>query len=267
MSVAAGQAEIVVRSDAVALAAETADRIVASARAAIAQRGRFTLVLSGGSTPERTYRLLGQNPRSGEIDWSRTWIFFGDERCVPHDDPRSNYRLANEALLQPAGISPDHVLAVPTASRTPAQSAAEYETSLRKFFDFAISSAQSGQGHGFPKFDLNLLGLGDDGHTASLFPGKPTLNQREAWVTWSPPGVLPPPVDRVTFTFPLINAAQQVMFLVSGAGKASIVHEVLDGPPDVHKHPASGVLPADGKLIWLLDEPAAKLLNRQRVNN
>jgi 6-phosphogluconolactonase len=265
MSVAAGQVEIVVCSDAATLAVEAADRIVAAAQAAIAQRGRFTLVLSGGSTPERTYRLLGQNPRCHEIDWSRTWIFFGDERCVPHDDPRSNYRLANEALLKPAGVAPDHVLAVPTVTCTPAECAAEYESALRKFFDCPVLSTQPGASVSFPPLDLNLLGLGDDGHTASLFPGKPTLDDQRAWITWSPPGILPPPVDRVTFTFPLINAAEQVMFLVSGAAKATIVHEVLDDSRDVRKHPASGVRPARGKLTWLLDEPAAKLLSRKRM--
>jgi 6-phosphogluconolactonase len=262
MSVAAGRVEIVVCSDATALAAAAADRIIAAAHAAIAQRGRFTLALSGGSTPERTYKLLGQNPRIGQIDWSRTWLFFGDERCVPHGDPRSNFHLASESLLKPAGIAPDHVFAIPTASRSPVQSAADYESLLRKFFD-SSTTHQAENLHKFPSFDLILLGLGDDGHTASLFPGKPTLEEHEVCITWSPPGVLSPPVDRVTFTFPLINAAQEVMFLVSGAAKATIVHEVLDAPPDVHKHPASGVRPTDGKLTWLLDVPAASLLKRK----
>jgi 6-phosphogluconolactonase len=267
MSVAAGQIEIVVRSDAAALAADAAERIIAAAKAAIAARGRFTLVLSGGSTPERTYKLLGQDAHGKQIDWSRTWLFFGDERCVPHDDPRSNYHLANESLLKPAGIGADRVVAIPTDSRSPAQSAAEYEAILRKFLDSkeAKPPASGGSGGEFPAFDMILLGLGDDGHTASLFPGKPTLDEQVLWVTSSPPGILPPPVDRVTFTFPLINAARQVMFLVSGAAKATIVHEVLDNSPDVHKHPSSGVQPNHGKLIWLLDEPAASSLQRKSI--
>jgi 6-phosphogluconolactonase len=266
MSSAAGQLEIAIRSDAAALAADAADRIIAASQAAIAHRGRFTLVLSGGSTPERLYKLLGEKPRCGQLDWSRTWLFFGDERCVPHDDPRSNYHLASESLLKPAGIAPGHVLAIPTNPLTPAQSAAEYESALRKFFAAGSSSSSSGSSQGgsdkLPAFDVVLLGLGDDGHTASLFPGKPSLDEKNAWITWSPPGVLPPPVDRVTFTFPLLNAARQVMFLVSGPAKATIVHEVLDNPPDLHKHPSSGVLPS-GKLVWLLDEPAASQLKRR----
>ncbi|HTQ38995.1 MAG TPA: 6-phosphogluconolactonase [Pirellulales bacterium] len=263
MSVAAGRVEIVICSDAAALAADAADRIVAAAHTAIAQRGRFTLVLSGGSTPERTYRLLAQNPRRQQIDWTHTWLFFGDERCVPHDDPRSNYHLAAESLLKPAQIEATHVLSLPTGFGSPAQTASAYESTLRKFFNGSSSRSADG----VPQFDLILLGLGDDGHTASLFPGKPTLDEKQAWVTHSPPGVLPPPVDRVTFTFPVINAAQQVMFLVSGAGKASIVQEVLEGPPDVHKHPACGVQPIPGKLTWLLDEPAAKLLTPKPIEH
>lgn len=261
MSVA-GQLEIVVCRDAAALAGNIADRIVAAAHTAIAQRQRFTLVLSGGSTPERTFKLLAAPPRRDQIDWSRTWLFFGDDRCVPHDDPRSNYNLANQSLLTPAGIAPDHVLAVPTDSLTPEQSAAAYESMLRNFFDNAPAADESAN-RNFPAFDLILLGLGDDGHTASLFPGKPSLNEQNAWVTWSPPGVLPPPVDRVTFTFPLINAAREAMFLVSGPAKATIVHQVLDESPDIQKHPSSGVQPAKGKLTWMLDEPAAKLLKRK----
>ena len=261
MSVA-GQLEIVVCRDATALAANIADRIVAAAHAAIDQRQRFTLVLSGGSTPERTFKLLAAPPRRDQIDWTRTWLFFGDDRCVPHDDPRSNYNLANQSLLIPAGIAPSHVLAVPTDSLTPEQSAAAYESMLRNFFDIAPPADPSAN-HNFPAFDLILLGLGDDGHTASLFPGKPSLNEQNAWVTWSTPGVLPPPVDRVSFSFPLINAAREAMFLVSGPAKATIVHQVLDEPPDVQKHPSSGVQPASGKLTWMLDEPAAKLLKRK----
>jgi 6-phosphogluconolactonase len=262
MSVAAGRVEIAVSRDAAELAAEAAKRIAAAAEAAIAERGRFALVLSGGSTPERTYKVLAAQPADQKIDWARTWMFFGDERCVPHDDTRSNFHLANEALFKPAGIAADRVLAIRTDSRTPAQSAADYELVLRKFFDPSATTAE--KIGGFPPFDVILLGLGDDGHTASLFPGKPTLDEREAWITWSPPGVLPPPVDRVTFTLPLINAAREIMFLVSGAAKATIVHEVLDAPMDVHLHPSSGVRPTHGKLTWLLDEPAARLLNRER---
>jgi 6-phosphogluconolactonase len=263
MSVAAGQLEIVVLNDATALAENAADRIVHAAQAAISERGRFTLALSGGSTPGRLYRLLAQPEWKSRIDWLRTWLFFGDDRCVPYADDRSNYYLANETLLKPAQIDATHVLPIPVAG-TPAQNAAAYEATLRKFF---TGHDLLPLGSGFPQFDVILLGLGDDGHTASLFPGKPTLDETKGWVTWSPPGVLPPPVDRVTFTFPVLNAARAAMFFVSGAGKAEMVHEVLDDPPDRHKHPSSGVQPTNGKLIWLLDASAASLLNRKRGAN
>lgn len=256
MSVAAGQTEIVVCPDAGALAAEAADRIVLAAREAISQRGRFTLVLSGGSTPERTYTLLAQSPRRNQINWSLTWLFFGDERFVPHDDPRSNYRMAQQSLLIPAAVDPAHVFAVSTDFKMPVQCAVQYESLLREFFNLNADN-------NLPRFDLVLLGLGDDGHTASLFPGKPPLDERHLWITWSVPGTLPPPVDRITFTFPLINSAREAMFLVSGAPKAAVLQAILEGPTDVRRHPASGVRPA-GKLTWLVDEPAAKLLSHKQ---
>jgi 6-phosphogluconolactonase len=254
------QREIVVCHDAKALAEEAAERIIAEAQSAISVRGRFTLVLSGGSTPQRTYQLLAQPERRSKIDWSKTWLFFGDERCVPFDDPRSNFRMAAEALLKPLRIAADHVLAVPVEGGSPAQCAAEYERRLRKFFGAPA-------GDGFPHFDSILLGLGDDGHTASLFPGKPALGETEAWVAWSPPSVLPPPVDRVTLTFPVLNAAREVMFLVAGEKKAPVVREILEDRSDDHVHPAVGVKPTDGNLTWLLDEAAAKLLRQKRGAN
>jgi 6-phosphogluconolactonase len=246
------QCEIVVVADADALAAEAARRIVAAATAAIAARGRFTLVLSGGSTPERTYKLLAKPEWRSQIDWLRTWLFFGDERCVPYDDSRSNYHLASESLLKPAQIAADRVIAVRTDGGTPAECAADYESQLKRFFGGANVHP--------PQFDLILLGLGDDGHTASLFPGKPSLDESSVWVTSSPPGVLPPPVDRVTLTFPVLNSAREAMFLVSGAGKATIVREVLEGTCDVQQHPSRGVRPKDGIVTWLLDNAAASKL-------
>ncbi|MCC7085642.1 MAG: 6-phosphogluconolactonase [Pirellulales bacterium] len=248
----AQQREIVMVADADALAAEAARRIVVAANSAIAARGRFSMALSGGSTPERTYKLLAQPDWRSRIDWMRTWLFFGDERCVPHNDSRSNYHLARESLLKPAKIAADRVEAVRTDLATPALCAADYELRLKRLFEEPNRQPA--------RLDLILLGLGDDGHTASLFPGKPSLAETKAWVTWSPPGVLPPPVDRVTLTFPVINSAREAMFLVSGARKATIVHEVLKGRSDIEKLPSMGVRPINGKLVWLLDKPAASKL-------
>jgi 6-phosphogluconolactonase len=263
------QSEIVVCATADALAEEAADRVIASAQVAVAAREQFSFVLSGGSTPEKTYSRLATPEKHAAINWEQTWFFFGDERCVPHDDPRSNYRLAAKALFEPAKFDLEQILAVPTDVGTPAECAAKYETMLKAFFKRGVGSATSGSNSsdGLPQFDLILLGLGDDGHTASLFPGKPALQEAKAWVTWSPPGVLPPPVDRVTFTYPLINAAREVMFLVAGAAKAVVVREVLERGAEVAVHPASGVRPANGKLTWLLDEAAASLLADRRVKS
>lgn len=244
--------EIIVCRDAAALATTVVDKIIDAASEAIATRGRFTLVLSGGSTPKAAYALLAE--RKASVDWSKTWLFFGDERVVPHDDARSNYHLASESLLRPAGIAREHVFAVPTHLPTSGECAAAYESTLRSFFNDAGDAT-------FPAFDLVLLGLGDDGHTASLFPGKPAVHEKKAWVTWSPPGVLPPPVDRVTLTLPTINSARKIAFLVGGAGKATIVGELLASGATSDKYPAGLVQPTHGHAVWLLDEAAASQLS------
>lgn len=246
--------DLVVSRDRPELAAEAVRRVVAAAHDAITQRQRFTLVLSGGSTPQLAYEMLASPQNVSQMDWSRTWLFFGDERCVPSDDPRSNYHMAAQALLEPVRIPADHVLAIPTDRGTPALSAAAYESQLRQFFGLSESGTR-------PHFDLVLLGLGNDGHTASLFPGMPSLDETRAWAVGTPPGVLPPPVDRVTLTFPVFNAARKVLFLVSGEEKATIVRDLLEGQPDVKRRPASGIRPTSGRLTWLLDEPAAAKLS------
>jgi 6-phosphogluconolactonase len=249
-------AEVVICPDAGQLAAQAADRILQAAEQAIGARGRFTLVLSGGSTPEKTYTLLAQPDRSARLDWSRTYLFFGDERFVPHDDPRSNCHMATRSLIGKAPIPAGHFIPIPTDTGSPAEGATRYAHTLADFFGLAIDGPP-------PPFDLVLLGLGDDGHTASLFPGRPALLEQKAWVTASPPGVLPPPVDRVTFTFPALNAARAALFLVAGAGKAAVVQEVLEGGAGVDRAPAAGVRPINGTLTWMLDEAAAARLAKR----
>lgn len=235
------------------LAARAADRIIASAAAAIRSRGRFTLALSGGSTPEKTYGLLASPERSTRLDWSKIYLFFGDDRFVPHDDPRSNCEMATRSLLSKAPIEDDHVFRIPTNLASPDEAAKQYAQTLATFFGVPVDGPP-------PAFDLILLGLGDDGHTASLFPGKPAIEEKKAWLAASPPGVLPPPVDRVTFTFPVLNAAREALFLVGGAGKAMVVKSVLEGGATIDKAPAAGVRPVNGKLTWMLDEAAAAQL-------
>jgi 6-phosphogluconolactonase len=237
------------------LAARAADLIVRAARVATRARGRATLALAGGSTPKATYGLLAQPARRSRVDWARTFLFFGDERFVQPGDPSSNFSMVQRTLLAPAAVPAGHVFAVPTRLGTAAAAAAAYETALAEAFG-------TGDATGPPRFDLILLGLGEDGHTASLFPGAASLGVTDRWVTATPPGALPPPVERVTLTFPVLNAARAVVFLVSGANKAEALRDVLEGRPSREQRPAAAVRPVEGTLTWLVDEAAAGRLTR-----
>jgi 6-phosphogluconolactonase len=214
--------------------------------AAITKEGRFTVVLSGGSTPRSLYTLLGTN--HADFDWNHTFLFFGDERHVPPTDPDSNYRMVNEALLSKIKIPASNVFRVQAESPDATAAAAEYETRLRNFFKL-----NSGE---FPCFDLILLGLGPDGHTASLFPDSQGLKDDSHIViaNW----VEKFKTHRISFTYPVLNRGQEVMFLASGDAKADVVHEILEEnhqPP----YPAQLVQP-EGKLYWMIDEAAAAKL-------
>jgi len=220
------------------------------ADAAIATRNRFCVALSGGSTPRGVYSLLAADQRSGthRLSWDRVYIFFGDERHVPPDHPDSNYRMANEALLSRVPISEDHVFRI--RGELDADAAAQqYDKQLRAFFNL--------QPDEWPEFDLIFLGLGDDGHTASLFPGSAALEEKSKLVAanW----VEKFKDYRMTLTFPVLNHAAEVMFLVSGEGKAQILKDVLR-PIAAESYPAQRVQPENGKLIWLADQAAASLL-------
>jgi len=245
-----------IRPDADALAASAADFIVRAAREAIAQRGRFTFVLAGGLTPEKAYLLLAHRDRAGTLDWSRTAVFLGDERFVVPTEASSNLGMVRRSLLANLPVAPVQVFPETTTAAGVAEAAGQYADELARFFGTSQQKTP-------PRFDLVLLGLGDDGHTASLFPGKPAVREEEKWVTWSPPGVLPPPVDRITFTFPLLNAAREVLFLVAGAKKAGILKEVLEIDPPRDRYPAAGVKPAYGSVTWLVDAAAASRLSRK----
>jgi len=228
-----------------------AEEFVRAARTAIGAQGRFTVALSGGSTPKALYSLLASN--YADFVWNRVFLFFGDERHVPPTDPESNYRMVEESLLakiKPA-IPPENVFRVPAENPDAATAAADYEAQLRRFFEL-----RSGE---LPRFDLILLGLGPDGHTASLFPDSAALDEQSRLVVanW----VAKFNTHRITFTFPVLNRAAEVMFLVSGADKAEMLHQVLEvknAPP----LPSQRVEPSDGKLLWMLDEAAAAKLTR-----
>jgi len=236
-------AEIVVVPDAAALAEEAARRFAALAQAAAAARGRFSATLSGGSTPGALYRLLSADPYRAQIPWSQVHLFWADERCVPPDDPSSNYRLVAETLLAGAPIPPQNVHRM-RGEWEPECAARDYERTLRAFFR-----------GGLPRFDLALLGLGKDGHTASLFPDADTLAETARWAVPAAAEYEDRPAWRVTLTTPALNAARHVIFLVSGAEKAPVVQTVLT---DEQEHlPAQRVRPTAGKLVWLLDAAAA----------
>ena len=236
------------------LAESAVELIVRTGREAIRQRGRFLLVLSGGSTPEKTYARLAEPQHAAALDWTKTYVFFGDERLVPPEDPRSNFGMARRTLLDRVPLPASNVFAIATGEKTAAEAAGAYAAELARFFPEATGPAP-------PRFDLVLLGLGEDGHTASLFPGATALEVQDAWLAASPPGRLPPPVDRVTLTYPLLNAARRVAMLVSGQSKAAVVRAVIEGHADRHRYPAAGIRPTDGTLTWLLDEAAARELS------
>ncbi len=201
-----------------------------------------SVALAGGSTPRRAYQLLASPPWRERVAWDRVHIFWGDERCVPPSDPRSNERMAREALLDRVPIPPGQVHPIRCGGDS-AQAAREYEALLLQLFG------------GPPRFDLILLGLGADGHTASLKPHTAALGERERQVVAVPD--LGEGFDRVTLTAPAINRARRIVFAVSGAAKASALRAVLEGPPNPNQFPAQLIRPEAGEVVWLVDEAAA----------
>lgn len=245
---------ITVCADSSTLATTACDHVIRAARKAIGERGEFTLVLAGGSTPEKMYSLLAEPECAAALDWPRVFLFFGDERMAPPDDPRSNFGMVRRSLLERVAIGKSQIFPITTNFATATEAAAHYAAKLGRFFEIPANSTPP------PCFDLVLLGLGDDGHTASLFPGMAALRVEDAWVAASPPGVLPPPVDRVTLTYPILNAGRQIVFLVAGEKKAGVLKQVLEDPPPRDVCPAAWVRPTDGDVTWLVDEAAAALL-------
>lgn len=240
------QPEIVITPNPATLAREAAARLAKLAQEAIASRRRFSIVLSGGSTPGVLYRLLAGEPYRAQLPWEHIHLFWGDERSVPPDDPASNYQLAHESLLARVPIPPQNIHRVQGELEAGAAARA-YERTLQDYF----CGPQT-------RFDLVLLGLGDDGHTASLFPESAALGERERPAAAVEAHYQDRPARRVTLTLPAINSARQVWFLVTGSAKAGIVKEVLEGPD--RGLPAQQVRPKAGQLLWILDEAAASRL-------
>lgn len=223
-----------------------AELVAHSAKEAIDERGRFAIALSGGSTPRALYHLLATNARTS-LPWDRMFFFFGDERHVPPTDKDSNFKMADDAMLSKLPIPKENIFRVPAENPDAAAAAAAYEQSLSKFF-----ALEPGQ---FPVFDLILLGLGPDGHTASLFPGTAAVQEKSRLVVAN--RVEKFDTFRITFTLPVLNAARCVAFLVSGTDKAPALQAVLQSDAPGEQYPAKLVHPANGKLIWLVDRAAA----------
>ena len=227
-------------------AVAAAGMVAAASMISIEQRGSFNVALAGGSTPRPVYELLAED---SEIDWQRSRIFWSDERCVPPEHNESNYRQLRETLLDRLQQGPGLVARMP--GEIPAEQAArDYESTIREFVP--------ADGTGIPRFDLILLGMGDDGHTASLFPGSQALNETERLVAAD--FVAQIDSHRLTFTFPLINAGRHVLILVSGASKASTLKSALLGPHQPNVHPVQGVQPTEGQFRWLVDADAAQCI-------
>jgi 6-phosphogluconolactonase len=226
-----------------------AEEFVRAGREAIGGRGRFAVALSGGNTPKSLNSLLASS--YPDFPWNRTFLFFGDERHVPPENAESNFRMVNESLLSKISIPAENVFRVLAENLDAAKAAADYEERIRGFFELKPGE--------FPRFDLIFLGMGPDGHTASLFPGSDGLKDQSHLViaNW----VEKFKTHRITFTFPVLNNAAEVIFLASGADKAEMLHDVLEvahTPP----YPSQLIQPSAGKLLWIVDEPAAAKLKR-----
>ena len=233
-----------VLTDPPAVFAAAAVEFLQRARTAIQGSGRFTVALSGGSTPRNLYSLLATQ---SDVPWGQIRFFFSDERHVPPDSPDSNFRMADESLFSRAPIPQENIFRVPAEIPDADTAAQSYEQTLRQFFQLEEDD--------LPRFDLILLGLGPDGHTASLFPRTAALHEDERlvaanWVeqfkTW-----------RITFTYPALNHAAAVLFMATGAEKQEALLQVLQGKPDLETYPAQGIKPTNGSLIWLVDQAAA----------
>lgn len=232
------------------LSRAAADLFVETARARIEEAGAFFAALSGGTTPRRLYKLLATTAYSDRIAWPNVHLFQVDERCVPLDHPDSNFRMISGALVVPSRMAPENLHRMAGEQADANEAARQYALEL----DRVIPNREGD----CPRFDLVLLGMGNDGHTASLFPGSPALEERDRWVCPSSPG--PGGLPRLTLTYPVLNATAQIVFLVSGSEKAATLQSVLEGPPQSQLLPAQGISPVNGHLVWYVDEAAASRL-------
>ena len=246
--------EVRILADASAIAQTAAAEFVEAAKEAVCLKDSFSVALSGGSTPKVLYGLLLNNgPLRAIVPWSKIQFFFGDERHVAPDNAESNFRMASEAMLSKAPIDAKQVHRIKGEIANPVEGAAEYEKDLRESFRLS--------GGALPRFDLVLLGMGPEGHTASLFPGTKALKEQQRLVVSNWVGKLY--TDRITLTPPVLNNAARIIFMVHGAEKAPALKAVLEGPYEPEQLPAQVIHPKDGKVLWLVDPTAASMLAPQ----
>jgi 6-phosphogluconolactonase len=233
------------------LSMAAAELFVSIAREAVEQRGRFTVALTGGSSPILLHTMLSQSPYLEQVPWQHTYVFWGDERWVPLTDELSNARMARKTLLDGVSVPEAQIYPMWAENTEPDDFAIRYEQTLKEHF-----------GEGAPRFDLILLGMGDDGHTASLFPHTGVLRERSRWVQAY--YLEPQSMYRVTLTAPLINQARTILFLTFGANKAHSLHQVLEGERNPEEHPSQLIQPEKGELLWYVDKSAAEQLTQHK---
>ncbi|MEO7020653.1 MAG: 6-phosphogluconolactonase [Ktedonobacteraceae bacterium] len=244
---------IAIYPDTDTISLEAAKYVVRVAQEAIAAHGLFSFGLSGGSTPGKLYSLLASEPYRSQIDWSAVHIFWSDERCVPSDDPQSNYHLAQETLLSKLNLLPEQIHRMPADRPDREQAAADYAEEIRRVLG----------GSGVPAFDLLQMGMGPEGHTASLFPHQPSLHEQKRLVM--PVSVPKPPPDRLTFTPPLLQVARNLLFLVTGADKAEALQAVLSNSYQPDEYPAQLITKqAQGEVVWMVDPAIAQNIRIQQ---
>jgi 6-phosphogluconolactonase len=246
-------------TDTKAMYLAAAEQVCRVGQLAIDTTGRFSLVLSGGTTPRPLYELLASPPFSTNLDWKKVEFFWGDERVVAPDDPKSNFRMAREAMLDKLKVPAAHIHRIRAEGPDLDAAARAYEQEIER-----VLGEVAGVGRRPPHFNLFLLGMGPDGHTASIFPGTDALQETERWVI--PVDVPSLGVKRITMTPPLINSAHFIFFMVAGATKADVVADVLQGPRDPRRCPAQLIHPLTGEVMWFADrEASAKLIQHHRI--
>jgi 6-phosphogluconolactonase len=256
-------ASVRIYRDAEELALKAARRFARLADQYVVGCGRFTVALSGGSTPRAMFSLLAEHPFADTVPWSSIYFFWGDERCVPPDHPDSNYRMANETLLSKVPVPAQNIFRIPAERPDPERAAEEYAEALSKFFSAGpgVTKAATAPLSILPRFDLVFLGMGPDGHTASLFPNSAALQAGDQIVVAN--YVEKFAAHRITLTAATINNARNVTFLASGEDKAEVLRNVLEGGFQPELYPSQLIRPANGTLLWMVDHAAARLLTNR----